>query len=383
MRRNLRLLRVAWLLNVKQLTRSSFDGFLAILWPLFFATVAFFMFRAGGDPDALVYASLGAAVMGIWTATSISAGSALHRERWHGTLELLVAAPAHFSLVLLPLTFATVGDRHLLHGDDPPVGPVRVRDRRSPSSTRCSWRAAIPATVLSIGALGFLMAVSFARYRTAVGARLADRVPGLADLRLPGPADAAPGLGAPDLVGARADLGHERDPRVARPAARRCRTSAVRPARRHLHRDRRLRHRGRPARSPPQRQPLADMTVSLRIFFIGGLTAYRALFNWLSPWIFVPTLVIAPIFQILLFVYIGRSAGVQSDEFYVIGNAVQYASIPCLFAMTNAIAGERYQQTLTYILVTPAGRMPLFLGRALPVIANALSSRRSRYWSPA
>ena len=30
MRRNLRLLRVAWLLNVKQLTRSSFDGFLAI-----------------------------------------------------------------------------------------------------------------------------------------------------------------------------------------------------------------------------------------------------------------------------------------------------------------------------------------------------------------
>ena len=82
------------------------------------------------------------------------------------------------------------------------------------------------------------------------------------------------------------------------------------------------------------------MTTSLRIFFIGGLTAYRGLINWLSPWIFVPTLVVAPIFQILLFVYIGRSAGVQSDEFYVIGNAVQYASIPCLFSMTHAIAGS-------------------------------------------
>jgi ABC-2 type transport system permease protein len=114
------------------------------------------------------------------------------------------------------------------------------------------------------------------------------------------------------------------------------------------------------------------MTVSLRIFFIGGLTAYRGLINWLSPWIFVPTLVIAPIFQIFLFVYIGRSAGVQSDEFYVIGNAVQYASIPCLFAMTHAIAGERSQQTLSYILVSPAGRLPLFLGRALPVIVNAM-----------
>jgi ABC-2 type transport system permease protein len=110
---------------------------------------------------------------------------------------------------------------------------------------------------------------------------------------------------------------------------------------------------------------------SLRIFFIGGLTAYRGLINWLSPWIFVPTLVVSPIFQILLFVYIGRSAGVQSDEFFVIGNAVQYASIPCLFSMTHAIAGERNQQTLAYILVSPAGRLPLFLGRALPVVVNA------------
>jgi ABC-2 type transport system permease protein len=114
------------------------------------------------------------------------------------------------------------------------------------------------------------------------------------------------------------------------------------------------------------------MTVALRIFFFGGITAYRGLINWLSPWIFFPTLVIAPIFQIFLFVYIGRNAGVQSDKFYVIGNAVQYASIPCLFSMTQAISGERSQQTLSYILVSPAGRLPLFLGRALPVIANAM-----------
>lgn len=109
---------------------------------------------------------------------------------------------------------------------------------------------------------------------------------------------------------------------------------------------------------------------SLRIFFIGGLTSYRALFNWLSPWILVPSLMIAPIFQILLFAYLGRNAGVASDEFYVIGNAVQYASIPCVFAMTNTIAGERFQQTLGIVLATPAARLPLFLGRSLPVILN-------------
>jgi ABC-2 type transport system permease protein len=114
------------------------------------------------------------------------------------------------------------------------------------------------------------------------------------------------------------------------------------------------------------------VTTALRIFFVGGLTSYRALFNWLSPWIFVPTFLIAPIFQILLFVYIGRSAHVQSDEFYVIGNALQYAAIPCIFAMSGTITDERYQQTLGFILVSPAGRLPLFLGRSLPVIANAI-----------
>ena len=114
------------------------------------------------------------------------------------------------------------------------------------------------------------------------------------------------------------------------------------------------------------------MTTSLRIFFIGGLTAYRGLINWLSPWIFIPSLIVTPIFQIFLFVYIGRTAGVQSDEFFVVGNAIQYASIPCIFSTTHAIAGERFQQTLAYLLVSPAGRVPLFLGRALPVIVNGM-----------
>jgi ABC-2 type transport system permease protein len=109
---------------------------------------------------------------------------------------------------------------------------------------------------------------------------------------------------------------------------------------------------------------------SLRVFFVGGLLSFRALFSFLKPEIYIPSMLIAPIFQILLFVYIGRSARLESDEFYVIGNAVQYAAIPCLFAMTFTIAGERYQHTLGYILVSPTPRLPLFLGRALPVVVN-------------
>ena len=91
---------------------------------------------------------------------------------------------------------------------------------------------------------------------------------------------------------------------------------------------------------------------SLRIFFVGGLISFRALFNWLSPWIYIPSMLIAPIVQILLFAYMGRAADVESDEFYLIGNAVQYSAIPCLFAMANTVAGERWTQTLGIVLVT-------------------------------
>jgi len=111
---------------------------------------------------------------------------------------------------------------------------------------------------------------------------------------------------------------------------------------------------------------------SVRIFFVGGLTSYRALFSWLSPWILVPTFCIGPLFQILLFAYIGRTTHLESDKFYVVGNALQYASLPCLFAMAQTIDGERFQKTLPVLLATPAPRLPLYLGRSLPVIANGI-----------
>ena len=116
------------------------------------------------------------------------------------------------------------------------------------------------------------------------------------------------------------------------------------------------------------------MTASLRVFFVGGAISFRALFGWLTPMIYIPALILTPIFQILFFAYIGRAAGGRSDSFYVIGNAMQYAAVPCLFAITNTIAEERFWQTLGPILISPARRLPLFLGRALPVIANGFFS---------
>ena len=124
------------------------------------------------------------------------------------------------------------------------------------------------------------------------------------------------------------------------------------------------------------------------MFFVGGLISYRALFNWLNPWIFFPTLVVAPIFQVLFFAFLGHAAGLESDRFYVIGNALQITALPGFFAMALTITGERYSQTLAPLLATAANRAAVFLGRALPVTANAAPPTRSRatccsaFWRP-
>ena len=162
--RVLRVLAVGCLTHGKMRLVTPSYILLEVAWPVFFATIAFFLFRAGGGADALVYASLGAAVMGVWSATSTSAGQALQRERWGGTLELLAAAPVHFSLVLMPMTIVmsamgiycmsgTLLWGWLVFGIDLPM------------EHPLAFALAVPATIVSIGAAGFLLAVAFVRHR--------------------------------------------------------------------------------------------------------------------------------------------------------------------------------------------------------------------------
>jgi ABC-2 type transport system permease protein len=164
--RTFRLLGIGWLLHVKMMMRSAFNGVLSVVWPMFFATTAFLMFRVGHDPHTLLYASLGASVMGVWSATSTSASGAIQQQRWLGTLELLVAAPANFALVMLPLTvamstiglysmIATLAWGHFVFGVSLQLAHPLL------------FVLAVPATIASIGAVGFLLSVAVVRYRTA------------------------------------------------------------------------------------------------------------------------------------------------------------------------------------------------------------------------
>jgi ABC-2 type transport system permease protein len=165
--RSVRLVAVIWWMQLKIRGRSAFDGLLSLLWPLFFATTIFLMFRAGtAGGAALLSAAVGASVMGVWSATSTTAASSLQQERFQGTLELLVAAPTPFSLLIAPVTLsmATIGAYSmvvtLLWGRFVFGIPIAVADP-------VGFVVAAVVTVVAIGMLGYLIAVSSVRYRVA------------------------------------------------------------------------------------------------------------------------------------------------------------------------------------------------------------------------
>ncbi len=120
--------------------------------------------------------------------------------------------------------------------------------------------------------------------------------------------------------------------------------------------------------------PVADLITRLiRIFFIGGRISYRALFNWIKPSMYIPTMLGSPLFQILFFSYVGRYSGLRDDTFFVVGNAVQVCAMSAIYGATMAIANERWMGTLSPLLATPTNRLALFVGRALPYIANGVA----------
>jgi ABC-2 type transport system permease protein len=162
----LRLVGVGWWLQLKIRGRSAFDGFLGVLYPIFFATTVFFIYRQSSDRSALVAAAVGASVMGVWSATSTTASNVLQRERRQGTLELLVAAPTPFPLLVIPITLsmATIGlyslVATLLWGRYVFAIPIRIDDP-------VGFSVAVLVTVLAIALMGFLQAVASVRYRSA------------------------------------------------------------------------------------------------------------------------------------------------------------------------------------------------------------------------
>jgi ABC-2 type transport system permease protein len=165
-RRVTRVLMSGLVFHFKSLSQSNFFILISLVEPVIFASIAFYMFRAGGRAPTLLYAALGAGLMGIWSSTLFGSGGAIQWQRWQGTLELIVVVPPPLLQVLLPLTMATsaVGlysiVATLVWGMAFFGMPLQIMHP-------FLFAISLVVTILGLGLLGLVLASTFVLYRNA------------------------------------------------------------------------------------------------------------------------------------------------------------------------------------------------------------------------
>lgn len=114
---------------------------------------------------------------------------------------------------------------------------------------------------------------------------------------------------------------------------------------------------------------------SLKIFFSSALFSFRAQFDWLNPSMWLTMKLVLSLSQMAFFVFVGLfSQGAEAVSFIAIGNALQSVSWNTVFAVINITGQDKWSGTLPLVLATPAGRLPLFVGRAMMHVLDGLLS---------
>ena len=160
------MIAVGTLLHTKQLSRSPLEITISLVVPVVQATLAVYLFRAGGESHRLIEAAVGAGMMGVWSSVLFGSGGAIQNQRWQGTLEMIMLAPRRPVLVILPITIATaltgtyavlatLAWGRLLYG-------IRL-DFAHP----VAFVIAAPICILSLGMFGLLLAATFVLTRNA------------------------------------------------------------------------------------------------------------------------------------------------------------------------------------------------------------------------
>ena len=164
--RTLRLIYSGFWMNLKILGTSAWFLLMAVIQPIIFATIAYYMFRSGGRSGTLLYASLGAGMMGVWSSTLFGSGGMIQWQRWQGTLELGAAAPPSMAVIYLPFSLANSFTgmyalvATLLWGRLLFSVPLHF-------AHPWLFLVSLPATVAALGLMGLVLASTFILYRHA------------------------------------------------------------------------------------------------------------------------------------------------------------------------------------------------------------------------
>lgn len=112
----------------------------------------------------------------------------------------------------------------------------------------------------------------------------------------------------------------------------------------------------------------------IRLFMIQAWFAYRALFAWSTPFSYLSIKFGFPLFTMLLFVFMGKFVGLRDPVYIVLGNILLMPINNGIHGVSMTVSNERNFGALSYLLGSPASRIPLFLGRAFYQVLDGFTT---------
>ena len=111
---NIRLLAKYWRtiqtvaeMTLRQQMTDGFVIFTVLFQPIIIAMLGLWMLKDKG-PDAAMFVVVGSGLTGLWSSLLFVSGNSITSERWTGTLEMLVAIPTPFEVVVFGKNLANV-----------------------------------------------------------------------------------------------------------------------------------------------------------------------------------------------------------------------------------------------------------------------------------
>ncbi len=103
----LRVIAIAFELQLKQTAVDGFIIFTILIQPLLIATLALWMLRDKGG-DYAIFIIVGSGMTGLWSSLLFISGNNITHERWTGTLEMLTGVPTPMPVIVFGKTLANV-----------------------------------------------------------------------------------------------------------------------------------------------------------------------------------------------------------------------------------------------------------------------------------
>lgn len=107
------------------------------------------------------------------------------------------------------------------------------------------------------------------------------------------------------------------------------------------------------------------LTHWFRVLWREAVLSYHGRFAITSPFGYLAGKLGFPLFLMLFFIFMGKFVGYSDPAFIMIGNMLLIPASSGMGGVTLAVGDERQWGTLSYVLGSPAPRVPVFLGRAI------------------